>query len=157
QGALAAAQQVAAGTTVHPQVQPLLSSYRASLATAQEKLKGAIAAQAAEQDLERNCSGTPRICTYAQRGSVMQVRITPSYDRVLQEAAAITQVTQETDPDSAIMAHFNPLLRAIATVGETAQIPIEVYNADGSLFGIYDPALDGYVSREVRNQQQKRP
>jgi hypothetical protein len=55
------------------------------------------------------------------------------------------------------MAHFNPLLRAIATVGETAQIPIEVYNADGSLFGIYDPALDGYVSREVRNQQQKRP
>lgn len=157
QGALAAAQQVAAGTTVHPQVQPLLSSYRASLATAQEKLKGAIAAQAAEQDLERNCSGTPRICTYAQRGSVMQVRITPSYDRVLQEAAAITQVTQETDPDSAIMAHFNPLLRAIATVGETAQIPIEVYNADGSLFGIYDPALDGYVSREVRNQQHKRP
>ncbi|WP_068512319.1 tetratricopeptide repeat protein [Leptolyngbya sp. O-77] len=157
QGALAAAQQVAVGTTVHPQVQPLLSSYRASLAAAQEKLKGAIAAQAAEQDLERNCSGTPRICTYAQQGSVMQVRITPSYDRVLQEAAAITQVTQETDPDSAIMAHFNPLLRAIATVGETAQIPIEVYNADGSLFGIYDPALDGYVSREVRNQQQKRP
>lgn len=157
QGALAAAQQVAVGTTVHPQVQPLLSSYRASLATAQEKLKGAIAAQAAEQDLERNCSGTPRICTYAQRGSVMQVRITPSYDRVLQEAAAITQATQNADPDSAILAHFNPLLRAIATVGETAQIPIEVYNADGSLFGIYDPALDGYVSREVRNQQQKRP
>ncbi|MFQ3616082.1 MAG: hypothetical protein SNJ57_02575 [Cyanobacteriota bacterium] len=157
QGALAAAQQVAAGTTVHPQVQPLLSSYRTSLAAAQEKLRGAIAAQAAAQDLERNCSGTPRVCTYAQRGSVMQVRITPSYDRLLQEAAAITQATQDADPDAAIMAHFNPLLRAIATVGETAQIPIEVYNADGSLFGIYDPALDGYVSRAVRNQQQKRP
>lgn len=157
QAALAAAQQVAVGTTVHPQVQPLVSSYRAALAAAQEKLKGAVAAQAAEQDLERNCSGTPRVCTYAQQGSVMQVRITPSYDRVLQEAAAITQATQDTDPDSAMMAHFNPLLRAIATVGETARIPIEVYNADGSLFGIYDPTLDGYVSREVRNQQQKRP
>ncbi|GAB4147171.1 MAG: hypothetical protein Fur0046_25370 [Cyanobacteria bacterium J069] len=157
QAALAAAQQVAVGTTVHPQVQPLLSSYRTSLATAQEKLKGAVAAQSAEQDLERNCGGTPRVCTYAQQGTVMQVRITPSYDRVLQEAAAITQSTQDTDPDAAIMAHFNPLLRAIATVGETSQIPIEVYNADGSLFGIYDPTLDGYVSREVLNQQQKRP
>lgn len=157
QAALAAAQQVAVGTTVHPQVQPLVASYRTSLAAAQDKLKGAVAAQTAEQDLERNCSGTPRVCTYAQQGSVMQVRITPSYDRVLQEAAAITQATQDTDPDSAMMTHFNPLLRAIATVGETAQIPIEVYNADGSLFGIYDPTLDGYVSREVRNQQQKRP
>ncbi len=157
QAALAAAQQVAVGTTVHPQVQPLVASYRTSLVAAQEKLRGAVAAQAAEQDLERNCSGAPRVCTYAQQGSVMQVRITPSYDRVLQEAAAITQATQNTDPDSAMMVHFNPLLRAIATVGETAQIPIEVYNADGSLFGIYDPTLDGYVSREVRNQQQKRP
>jgi len=157
QAALAAAQQVAVGTTVHPQVQPLVASYRTSLVAAQEKLRGAVAAQAAEQDLERNCSGAPRVCTYAQQGSVMQVQITPSYDRVLQEAAAITQATQNTDPDSAMMVHFNPLLRAIATVGETAQIPIEVYNADGSLFGIYDPTLDGYVSREVRNQQQKRP
>ncbi|WP_448602633.1 hypothetical protein [Thermoleptolyngbya sp.] len=157
QAALAAAQQVAVGTTVHPQAQPLVASYRTSLAAAQEKLRGAVAAQAAEQDLARNCSGTPRVCTYAQQGNVMQVRITPSYDRVLQEAAAITQAAQDTDPDSAMMVHFNPLLRAIATVGETAQIPIEVYNADGSLFGIYDPTLDGYVSREVRNQQQKRP
>jgi tetratricopeptide (TPR) repeat protein len=157
QAALAAAQQVAVGTTVHPQAQTLVASYRTSLAAAQEKLKGALAAQAAEQDLARNCSGTPRVCTYAQQGNVMQVRITPSYDRVLQEAAAITQATQNTDPDSAMMVHFNPLLRAIATIGETAQIPIEVYNADGSLFGIYDPTLDGYVSREVRNQQQKRP
>lgn len=143
QNALTQAQQVPAGTTHFDQAQPLLNSYRSSLASAREKLRVAVSTQSAQGDLGVICNNTPRICTYNQTGDRIRVYITPEYSQLLQQAA--TYQGNSMDLNSAMTTQLNPLLLAIANVSEASQVSIELYNADGSLFGTYDPRLRGYV------------
>ncbi len=148
QEALRYAQQVPRDTSQSAQAQTLVTAYKAALTTAQDRLQVAVANQAAQRALERTCAGTPRICTYNRLGSVMQVQITPSYDQALQQAAADTQVKGNYDSQTAMMMNFGPLLQAIALAGEESQLPIQLYNASGSLFGTYDPRLNGFINEE---------
>jgi hypothetical protein len=148
QEALRYAQQVPQNTSQSTQAQTLVTAYKAALVTAQERLKLAVSNQTAQAALERTCAGSPRVCTYSRMGNVMQVRITPSYDQALQQAAAETQAKGEYDAQAAMMLNFSPLLQAIAVAGEESQLPIQLFNASGSLFGTYDPRLNGFVNEE---------
>jgi len=148
QEALRYAQQVPQNTSQSTQAQTLVTAYKAALVTAQDRLKLAVSDQTAQGALARTCAGTPRVCTYSRMGNVMQVRITPSYDQALQQAAAATQAKGEDDAQAAMMLNFSPLLQAIAVAGEESQLPIQLFNANGSLFGTYDPRLDGFVNQE---------
>lgn len=148
QEALRYAQQVPRDTSQSTQAQTLVTAYKAALVTAQDRLKLAVSNQTAQSALERTCAGTPRACTYSRMGNVMQVRITPSYDQALQQAAAATQAKGESDAQAAMMLNFSPLLQAIAVAGEESQLPIQLFNANGSLFGTYDPRLNGFVNEQ---------
>ncbi|HIK53566.1 MAG TPA: hypothetical protein IGS37_00050 [Synechococcales cyanobacterium M55_K2018_004] len=143
--ALTRIQQVPSGTSRYPQAQPLVTTYRNALSRAQQRLGTAVGIQSARIALEQTCGTTPRICTYASAGNAVQVRLTPSYTEAAGVAIAKSPSAANPGENSAMLAYMNPLLQALASVGEQANLPIELYNADGSLFGTYAPQLDGYV------------
>ncbi|MGG6294308.1 hypothetical protein ACQ4M4_07795 [Leptolyngbya sp. AN02str] len=143
QEALLLAQQIPMGTVHYNQAQPLLSSYRLALDTAQDRLRSSVSLQSAMADMESICSGMLTICTYSRSSQGMQVRMTMAYNQAVEQAAG--GQTLNSTPSSPQLNQMNPLLRAIAAVGKSSAMPIELYNADGSLFGVYDPRVDGYV------------
>jgi hypothetical protein len=147
--ALANAQQIPTGTSYHGQVQPLVNSYSTSLSEAQETLRSAVAMGNAQAQLEQTCASSIRICTFTLSDKEIQVRITPDYDQALDQAIANGQAVGNPNVQAEAAAHSNALLRALANISESTQVPIELYNADGSLFGTYVPELSGYVPRQA--------
>lgn len=146
QEALTNAQQVPNNTSYNDQATPLISSYTTALTQAQDRLRVAVGMQSAKTDLDRICSGTPRICNYTLESEVIQVYITADYDQAVEQAIAATEMTGDYQTRAGVMAHVNSLLRAIAAISENSQLSIELYNSDGSLFGTYIPRLSGYVA-----------
>ncbi|NJN59095.1 MAG: hypothetical protein HC879_17155 [Leptolyngbyaceae cyanobacterium SL_5_9] len=147
--ALANAQQIPTGTSYHGQVQPLVNSYSTSLSEAQETLRSAVAMGNAQAQLEQTCASSIRICTFTLSDKEIQVRITPDYDQAIEQAIANGQAMGNPNIQAEAAAHSNALLRALANISESTQVPIELYNADGSLFGTYVPELSGYVPRQA--------
>ncbi|NJL40290.1 MAG: hypothetical protein HC899_28735 [Leptolyngbyaceae cyanobacterium SM1_4_3] len=147
--ALANAQQIPTGTSYHGQLQPLVNSYSTSLSEAQETLRSAVAIGNAQAQLEQTCSSSIRICTFTLSDKEIQVRITPDYDQAIEQAIANGQAAGNPNAQAEAAAHSNALLRALADISESTQVPIELYNADGSLFGTYVPELSGYVPRQA--------
>lgn len=147
--ALANAQQIPTGTSYHGQVQPLVNSYTTSLSQAEETLRSAVARGNAQAQLEQTCAGTVRVCTFTVTGEEIQVQITPDYDQAIEQAIANGQAAGNPNAQAEATAHSNALLRALADISESTQVPLELYNADGSLFGTYVPELSGYVPRQA--------
>ena len=147
QQALTNVQQVPPSTIYHDQAQPLVSAYSTSLARAQEMRTVTNAQQAAADDLSRICAGTPKVCDYSFADKVIRVRITSTYDRVVEQTMTATRMSGDYTTQAEVMAHVNSLLRALAAISENADLPIELYNSDGSLFGTYKPEFSGYVPR----------
>jgi hypothetical protein len=147
--ALANAQQIPTGTSYHGQVQPLVNSYTSSLSQAQETLRSAVARGNAQAQLEQTCAGTVRVCTFTVTDEEIQVQITSDYDQAIEQAIANGQAAGNPNAQAEATAHSNALLRALADISESTQVPIELYNADGSLFGTYVPELSGYVTRQA--------
>lgn len=134
--ALNQAQQVPKGTTYHDQAQPLIMSYSQSLSTAEEKLQAAVSLQEAEVQVAQLCN-TSKQCTSRMSGDRIQIQVTQSA-----LGNGTFPLPGTTQP---IAEPFNNLLRSVADIGQRAQVKIDVFNVDGSLFGTYTPDVNGYV------------
>lgn len=140
QEALSYAQQVSPASPYYAQTQPMITAYRRALASAQTELQGAIARQSVDIGLRQLCSGTVPSCTYSLRDAV-QVRLTATY----QPTAIPFPVAADASSPALTPTAIDGMLYQIGQVGESANVEIDLYNADGSLFGRYVPELDGYV------------
>jgi hypothetical protein len=141
--ALNNAQQVPSGTSYSSLAQPLVIAYQASLQTAQDNLQTAIALQTAQADLTQLCNTTPPVCTYQVVDNTLQVQATAAYA----QQAGLATFPNQTNPSPSVS--MNELLRAIAAISDQAEVAIAFHNADGSLFGTYMPAMNGYIPPDV--------
>lgn len=148
--ALTRVQQVPSGTSRFNQAQPLINAYRAALNGAQQKLRVAVGLQTAQAGLRRTCAGVPALCTYASVGDAIQVRLTSGFTQAAQKALSGVPTGNMVNNNTAVLAYLNPFLQELAAIGEAADLPIELYNPDGSLFGTYEPRLDGFVPLRAR-------
>ncbi|MBW4653206.1 MAG: hypothetical protein KME20_09280 [Kaiparowitsia implicata GSE-PSE-MK54-09C] len=152
QQALGQVESAPANTSQFSQMQPLVPAYRAAIERAQSQLANSMTMQTVQADLESICGGATPICTHRPTAQGVEVRMTDAYRNALEQATSQqtgagwgTVDTTSPTYSSVRMGQMNPLLRAIAAVGKTSGLPIELYNADGSLFGVYDPDVEGYV------------
>ncbi len=152
QQALGQVESAPANTSQFSQMQPLVPTYRAAIERAQSQLANSMTMQTVQADLESICGGAMPICTHRPTAQGVEVRLTDAYRNALEQATAQQTGaswgmvdTNSPTYSSVRMGQMNPLLRAIAAVGKTSGLPIELYNADGSLFGVYDPDVEGYV------------
>ena len=117
--ALEAAKQVSQDSFYFNQATALIEPYTASLKQAQEQLQiyGDLTQTRAE--LNSTCTNTIKICTFTIKNQKISVRLTPKYDRLLQAN------------NREIQSHFQSLKYALAVIGQNAQLPVFIYNAQG--------------------------
>jgi hypothetical protein len=117
--ALEAAKQVSQDSFYFNQATALIEPYTASLKQAQEQLQiyGDLTQTRAE--LNSTCTNTIKICTFTIKNQKISVRLTAEYDRLLQAN------------NREIQSHFQSLKDALAVIGQNAQLPVFIYNAQG--------------------------
>jgi len=117
--ALEAAKQVSQDSFYFNQATALIEPYTASLKQAQEQLQiyGDLTQTRAE--LNSTCTNTIKICTFTIKNQKISVRLTAEYDRLLQAN------------NREIQSHFQSLKYALAVIGQNAQLPVFIYNAQG--------------------------
>lgn len=143
--ALTAAQQIPSRSAYYSQVQPLLGTYAKTLQQAQDNAQRSGAVQLAKAGFEQVCAGTPKVCTYTLSPQSIRVQFTPSYDQT------VTQMISNASPNNfppAAIERVNGLLRSLADMSEATQVPIELYNSNGSKLGTYKPNMSGYVLQQ---------
>jgi hypothetical protein len=138
QDALSQVQQVPVDSSYHEQMQPLVNSYSLALEDAQQNLRLAIAAQRAQAELDKLCAGPTPPCTYQVSRNRTEVWLT------IPQTTAIP-FPQPDRPGTVLNPPLETLLHQIAQVGTLANVEIDVYTAEGNLFGRYVPTLSGYV------------
>jgi hypothetical protein len=136
--------QIQEGTANYSQAQALVDSYTTSFNQAEENAKRSTLLQTATPQLDRACNSS-RLCGYTLGTNVIQVQIAPGYDLELQRAFTAAQLNAGNMVQADVSPQLNQLLRSLAAAGETAQVPVELYNAAGSRFGAYDPNRAGYI------------
>ncbi|NJR40978.1 MAG: hypothetical protein HC781_21730 [Leptolyngbyaceae cyanobacterium CSU_1_4] len=143
--AVANIQAVAPGTTPYTPAQPLLASYQTALAQAERGLQVSEAIQAAKPALDRSCGGTPKVCQYDAAPTAIRVQITYGYDQMVEGAMASAQLQGNSAIQAGVVSQVNTFLQELALISQTAQVPIDLYNANGSKFGTYSPQASGFI------------
>ena len=117
--ALEAAKQVSQDSFYFNQATALIEPYTASLKQAQEQFQLYSDLTQTRAELNRTCTSTIKICTFTIKNQKISVRLTPKYDRLF----------QANNPQ--IQSHFQSLKYALAVIGQNAQLPVFIYNAQG--------------------------
>ncbi|PSB32310.1 hypothetical protein [Stenomitos frigidus] len=137
--ALTNVKQVPKNTAYSEPAQPLVASYSLSLKQAEAQLQVAAVMQRTQDDLNRLCAGTPKMCSYTIANNLIRVQFTASYERKLRMAFIVGQSGDRGTLGGAVN-HIETLQTALQTISDNAGVPLEVYNADGSdLIGSFNP------------------
>jgi hypothetical protein len=137
--ALSSARQVPQNTFFYEQAQPLIASYTNSLKQAEDQFRSAVALQRVRADLNRICSGNPRVCTYTLTNEAIRVQFTPAHRRALQTAFLVGQAGNKEALGSTIH-HLETLENALQTIANNSGLPVELYSPDNNeLIRSYDP------------------
>lgn len=137
--ALTNIKQVPNNTAYAELAQPLVTSYSTAAQQAEAQLQVAAARQRTRDDLNRICTGSPRMCTYVIDNDVIRVQFTSAYERKLRTAFIIGQSGDRGTLGGAVN-HIETLQTALQTITDNAGLPLEVYSADGSeLIGSFNP------------------
>jgi tetratricopeptide (TPR) repeat protein len=137
-------QRIPQQTVYYTQAQSTLRSYTESLTQAEKNAARLVAMQAVQPDLDRTCVQLVSLCTYSFTPQAIRVQITRSYDQATEQ---IMTAQENSATQAAIATQVGNLLRSLAAISESAQVPIELYNADGSRFGTYSPEASGFVAQ----------
>jgi hypothetical protein len=143
--AITTIKQVPEGTTHYSQAQTLLAPYTSSLNQAESSSKRSSLLQTAQPQLQNLCLPRLELCTYTLTTEAIRVQLAARYDRTVSQALRTAQLSGSNallnDPGS----QTSRFLQSLANISESTQTPIELYNADGSRFGTYDPNQSGFI------------
>jgi hypothetical protein len=130
QQALSAAKQVPADSPYSSQVQSLIDPYAIALQRATEKSQSATSLQQTRTDLVKTCTSGLRICNFTIDSKGITVRITPEYEKTIQNA--VTNANP-LDPSSfaTVNSHLRTLQEALGVISDNANLPLVVYDGLG--------------------------
>ena len=134
--ALKSAKQVPNGTQYYSQVQPLIASYSLSIQQAEAKLKVANVLQLARTDLNRTCSGNIQMCKYTANSNLILVQLTKGYEQAVDRKFVTARFDKS---NSSAVVHYPILKQALEAISDNANIPLQVYDSDGSPIHSYKP------------------
>jgi len=137
--ALTYAQQVHKDSFHYPVAQPLISSYNASLAAAEVKLRVALVLKTARAHLSRACTGIPTICEYNVTENLITVQLKPEYVRAVKETFITAGNRGDYDTLVNMDEHMDSLRAALQAISDNADITLELYDQYGQLKGSYVP------------------
>jgi hypothetical protein len=131
--------QVPNGTQYYRQVQPLITSYSSAIQQAEAKLKVANVLQKARSDLNRTCSGNIQVCKYAANSELILVQLSSSYEKAVERKYASAKFQRDLNTQADVVIHYRTLKQALEAISGNANIPLQVYESDGSPLYSYKP------------------
>ena len=134
-----AAQQVPSGTFYYNQTQPLIDLYANALKQAEANLRVSLVLQQARLDLNRTCSGSPRICNFTVANDGIKIYLTPAYYNNVITTYATADVNGDADTKQAVNVHRQTLEAALEAISENASLPLIVYDSRRQIIGKYAP------------------
>jgi len=140
QTALSSAKQVSSNSIYNIEAQKLIEPASVSLEQAQEKLNIYSRIQKTRSDLDRTCSGEVRVCTYIMNNQGITVRISPDYEQSLQESLMEASAQGNSDIIAGVNQHLQTLQQALEAISDNADVPLVVYDAQGTV--IYERTLN---------------
>lgn len=137
--ALNSAKQVPGGTQYYNQSLPLIASYTSAIQQAGAKLKVANVLQLARSDINRICSGKIQVCKYTLNNQLMMVQLTSGYEQAVER----NYISAKLHPDSKNQVgsawQYHKLKQALEAISDKANVPLQVYESDGSPLHNYQP------------------
>ena len=133
--ALTYARQVPSDTFHYAKTQPLISTYSASLASAETKLRVARNLETARFDLNRVCAGSPKICDYNLTDKLITVQLKRDYMTTVRETFITAGSLGNYDTLAQMDLHLESLRSALEAISNKTRIPLELYNHHGELMG----------------------
>jgi hypothetical protein len=137
--ALNSAKQVPGGTQYYSQSLPLIASYTSAIQQAGAKLKVANVLQLARTDLNRICSGTIRVCKYTLNNQLMMVQLSSGYEQAVERNYISAKLHPDSKTQVGIAMHYYKLKRELEVISDKANVPLQVYESDGSPLHNYKP------------------
>lgn len=131
--------QVPNGTQYYRQVQPLIASYSLAIQQAEEKLKVANVLQTARINLNRTCKGSIQVCKYAANSQLILVQLSSSYQKAIEGKYASANFQHDSNTQADVVVNYSTLKQALETISGNANIPLQVYESDGSPLYSYKP------------------
>jgi len=135
--ALSYAEKVPSTTDYYLKTKSLMPSYRTYLHEAEVKLQEERTLQKARTDLDKTCKGNPKICDYTVSKDLIAVQMTPDYVQKLQQIFIQADYNNATKTRQAVEKHVQTLQLALEAIGDNANIPMQVYNAEGKRIGTH--------------------
>jgi hypothetical protein len=135
QSAIAILQSIGSSSPNYVESQTRFSEYTLALKQAELRASRSGAVAQARSALDGICSGKPTICTVEVTADRIAVRLTLEYQQAVLTAGTIG------DADSQVQAvdHVKTLELALQATSDNAQIPLELYDPDGTLVGTHTP------------------
>ena len=121
-------QQVSVEDPRYKEAQALLPQYTQAYQQAESQAQQLVQMEHTRQELEKICATTPTICYYTVTSELIAVQLTLDYESQILSAGVWGDQKQA-------IAHLEGLESALETISNTAQIPLELYDPDGSLLG----------------------
>ena len=130
----------------HTEAQSRLATYTAKLDEAENNREVSLRFQPIEPSFYLICgANNVQVCTYNMKSGKVHMNIAAGYDSVINES--ITPPPQRTgiESDAQLISEGNRLLEQITLLSTQAQIPVELYDAEGTFLARYSPDLEGFV------------
>ena len=135
--ALNEAKQVSDQTFYYGKAQSLIDSYSSALKQAEDKLSIANILQKTRADLNRTCSGNPRICNYSLKSVGITVRLTSDYEQAVKRILKTATASGDLKTQARVAEHYKTLQQALEAISYNANLPLEVYDAKGAPIHTY--------------------
>ena len=133
------AKQIPGGTQYYNQSLPLIASYTSAIQQAGAKLKVANVLQLARTDLNRTCSGKIPVCKYSLNNQLMMVQLTSGYEQAVERNYIGARLHTNSKTQVGIAMHYYKLKRELEAISDKANVPLQVYESDGSPLHNYKP------------------
>jgi hypothetical protein len=137
--ALNSAKQIPGGTQYYNQSLPLIASYTSAIQQAGAKLKVANVLQLARTDLNRTCSGTIPVCKYSLNNQLIMVQLTSGYEQAVERNYISARLHTNSKTQVGVAMHYYKLKRELEAISNKANVPLQVYESDGSPLHNYKP------------------
>jgi hypothetical protein len=131
--------QVPSDSFYYPKAQSLARSYQGAYKQAQGQLQLAIKMQQARSDLNQTCYGKTKVCIYSINNNLIKVRLTPLYLQMVRQTALAARNAGDGKAQAGVVNHILTLGQALEAISDNAQLPVQLYNPDGTLIETHSP------------------
>lgn len=136
-------------TLAHVEAQVLLDFYTDAMNSAENNLRVALRFQPIEPEFFAACgSTTVQKCTYSMRGGKVRLNLFQGYDTVIDQSITPPDQRAGSALDAQYVSQSTQLLQVITLLSTQAQVPVELYDAQGAFLARYRPDLNGFVREQ---------